>query len=112
MKVLTPLAVPSQSARSAAYLCLATVLLLAGGARAEPKAPEPQDEAVDLDTVEVRGRGADLIGVADSASRGEVGRPQFEYRPLARIGELVEVVPGAIATQHSEIGRASCRERV
>jgi hypothetical protein len=86
---------------------LAAALLLAGGACAETKTPEAQDEAVDLDTVEVRGRGADLIGVADSASRGEVGRPQFEYRPLARIGELVEVVPGAIATQHSGSGKAN-----
>ena len=36
-----------------------------------------------------------------------MGRPQFEYRPLARIGELVEVVPGAIATQHSGFGKAN-----
>ena len=35
-----------------------------------PGGPASAEEAVDLDTVEVRGRGADLIGVADSASQG------------------------------------------
>ncbi|MGZ8218493.1 TonB-dependent receptor [Methylomagnum sp.] len=73
--------------------------------------PQPVDEMTDapvtLDTVEVQGRGADLIGIADSASQGEVGQPQFKYRPLSRVGELVEVVPGAVATQHSGSGKAN-----
>jgi len=72
--------------------------------------PQPRDEDEEptvLEAVVVEGRGADLIGVADSASQGEVGRPQFEYRPLSRVGELVEVVPGTIATQHSGSGKAN-----
>ena len=28
-------------------------------------------------------------------------------RPLARVGELVEVIPGAVATQHSGEGKAN-----
>ena len=47
------------------------------------------------------------IGVADSASQGEVSQAQLEYRPLSRNGELVEVVPGAVATQHSGSGKAN-----
>ncbi|AEG02643.1 TonB-dependent receptor [Methylomonas methanica] len=63
----------------------------------------------ELDTVEVEedGRGKDLIGIAETASQGEVSQKQFEYRPLSRNGELIEVVPGAVATQHSGSGKAN-----
>lgn len=63
----------------------------------------------ELETVEVEvdGRGKDLIGIAETASQGEVSQAQFEYRPLSRNGELVEVVPGAVATQHSGSGKAN-----
>lgn len=53
------------------------------------------------------GRAKDLIGTTGSASQGEVSQAQFEYRPLSRNGELVEVVPGAVATQHSGSGKAN-----
>jgi hypothetical protein len=88
----------------------AVVLCVAfnGPAFSQPRPAAEPDEAVDLETVEIQGgRTADLIGVADSASQGEVGRRQIEYRPLSRIGELVEVVPGALATQHSGSGKAN-----
>lgn len=81
--------------------------LLAGPAFSHPQPTDEPEDVVELDAVEVRGRGADLLGIADSASQGEVGRPQFEYRPLSRIGELVEVVPGTLATQHSGSGKAN-----
>lgn len=63
----------------------------------------------ELDTVEVEedGRGKDLIGIAETASQGEISQKQFEYRPLSRNGELIEVVPGAVATQHSGSGKAN-----
>ncbi len=64
-------------------------------------------KTVTLDTMEVEGRATDLLGVAASASQGVVGQPEFAYRPLARAGELVEVVPGALATQHSGSGKAN-----
>ncbi|MGR9054047.1 MAG: TonB-dependent receptor, partial [Gammaproteobacteria bacterium] len=65
-------------------------------------------QTLELDTVEVvDGRGRDLIGIADSASQGEVGQAEFEYRPMSRTGELVEIIPGAIATQHSGSGKAN-----
>ncbi len=69
---------------------------------------EGGDEMVELDVVEVHaGRGKTLLGVTGSASQGEVGQPQFEYRPMSRAGELVEVIPGAVATQHSGSGKAN-----
>ncbi|BBA32444.1 TonB-dependent receptor [Methylocaldum marinum] len=73
--------------------------------------PQPEQEnpssVLILDTVEVQGRATDLLGAADSASQGVVGQPEFKYRPLSRVGELVEVVPGALATQHSGTGKAN-----
>ncbi len=94
--------------KSAIRLGLGTVpWLLAEPAFPHPQPPDEQAEPIDLESVEVTGRAADLIGVADSASQGEVGQPEFKYRPLSRVGELVEVVPGALATQHSGSGKAN-----
>ena len=53
------------------------------------------------------GRANGLIGMTGSASQGEVSQTQFAYRPLSRNGELVEMVPGAVATQHSGSGKAN-----
>lgn len=66
-------------------------------------------KAEEMEAVEVEedGRGKDLIGIAETASQGEVSQKQFEYRPLSRNGELIEVVPGAVATQHSGSGKAN-----
>jgi hypothetical protein len=83
------------------------LFLLAGPAFSDPQPGAEPAEPLSLEAVEVSGRAADLIGVADSASQGEVGQPEFRYRPLSRVGELVEVVPGALATQHSGSGKAN-----
>jgi hypothetical protein len=61
----------------------------------------------ELGVMEVTGRASDLLGQTDSASSGVVGQPEFEFRPLSRPGELVEVVPGMMATQHSGSGKAN-----
>lgn len=59
------------------------------------------------ETIVTWGRALQLIGTAESASQGVVGYADFETRPLSRIGELVEVVPGLVATQHSGTGKAN-----
>lgn len=84
------------------YLSLHCALL-----NAHPQPETIQEDPVILETVEIEGRATDLIGIASSASEGVVGQPEFKYRPLARVGELVEVVPGALATQHSGSGKAN-----
>ncbi|QPK64829.1 TonB-dependent receptor plug domain-containing protein [Methylomonas sp. LL1] len=69
---------------------------------------EESENITELDNIEVHaGRGRTLLGIAGSASQGEVGQAQFEYRPMSRAGELVEVIPGAVATQHSGSGKAN-----
>ena len=69
--------------------------------------PASERGLFELDTLQVLGRANDLTGIAESASRGQVGIPEFEYRPLLRAGELLEVVPGLMATQHSGTGKAN-----
>lgn len=49
----------------------------------------------------------DLQGIADSASEGVVTSKQLRTRPLQRAGDLLEVVPGLIATQHAGEGKAN-----
>lgn len=55
----------------------------------------------------VYGRALTQIGAATSGSQGVVGYADFEDRPIARVGELAENVPGLIATQHSGEGKAN-----
>lgn len=49
----------------------------------------------------------DLVGSSDSASEGTVFAAQVENRPILRTGEVLEVVPGLIITQHSGDGKAN-----
>ena len=60
-----------------------------------------------LDQILILGRRQNLIGSASSASQGTVGAEQLKQRPLSRSGDLVEFVPGMVATQHSGSGKAS-----
>ncbi len=71
-------------------------ILATDGAPA-PAAPE----------IVVTGRAANLIGIAQSASEGTIGKVDLEDRPIQRIGELLEAIPGLIATQHSGGGKAN-----
>lgn len=62
-------------------------------------------EAVELDTVVVTPD--ELVGEVDSATVGTVYSEQLELRPISRQGEVLEVVPGLIVTQHSGEGKAN-----
>ncbi len=73
-------------------------------ARNQAQAIEP---IMELEEIQVQGRATNLTAVTASASQGVVGQSEFSYRPLARVGELVEVIPGALATQHSGSGKAN-----
>lgn len=87
-------------------IALAVGGIAAAGARAaEPVVPPA---AVDSgDEIIVYGRALPQIGLATSGSQGTVGYRDFEDKPLGRVGELVENVPGVIATQHSGTGKAN-----
>lgn len=48
-----------------------------------------------------------LVGVATAASQGAITAQQLEARPLMRPAEVLEAVPGLIASQHSGEGKAN-----
>ncbi|WP_323845804.1 TonB-dependent receptor [Microbulbifer magnicolonia] len=60
-----------------------------------------------LEEVSVVGRRMNLTGEAISASEGEVGPVEIGTWPLLRTGDLMELVPGMVATQHSGSGKAN-----
>jgi outer membrane receptor protein involved in Fe transport len=55
----------------------------------------------------IKGSRANMQGIADSASEGIITQKQLEVRPLLRAGDLMEVVPGLVATQHAGEGKAN-----
>jgi outer membrane receptor protein involved in Fe transport len=69
--------------------------------------PALSEEAVARADIVVTGRATDLIGIAGAASEGVVGKVDLADRPIQRVGELLEVIPGFIATQHSGGGKAN-----
>ncbi len=78
---------------------LSSAASLAAGASAET------DESIE--EVLIYGRGTGQVGLSTSASHGFVGFEDIDQPPLLRVGELVETVPGMVATQHSGTGKAN-----
>lgn len=60
-----------------------------------------------IQEIEVVGREVNLVGSALSASEGRVSQNELSQRPLLRTGEVLESVPGLVATQHSGSGKAN-----
>ncbi|MEO5963436.1 MAG: TonB-dependent receptor [Thermomonas sp.] len=79
----------------------------APAATRQTTAAQTQTDAATLDAVTVVGRRNSLVGEAISASEGVVGREDIADRPLLRTGDLLEFVPGVVATQHSGSGKAN-----
>jgi outer membrane receptor protein involved in Fe transport len=80
---------------------------LPSGAAESTTQAAAQDGTQELDEVVVFGRGEKQIGTADAASEGAVGGADLSVRPLLRVAELLEAVPGLIAAQHSGSGKAN-----
>ena len=72
-----------------------------------PASETAEDPEAGEQPIVVYGRALEQIGVAQSGSQGTVGYADFEDVPISRTGELVENVPGVIATQHSGSGKAN-----
>ena len=66
-----------------------------------------EEHAPILEEIVVYGRAEQAIGVAQAASSGMIGYDDIRLPPLLRVGELVEAVPGMVATQHSGSGKAN-----
>jgi len=68
---------------------------------------QQQHPQTHLPEITVNGPRDAAIGTADSASEGAVERESFQSRPKLRPGDIVEAVPGVVATQHSGDGKAN-----
>ena len=68
-----------------------------------PSEPNPTE----LGEIIIEGKAQDLLGIAHSASKGHATQADFLSRPLLRRGEIVETIPGMIATQHAGGGKAN-----
>lgn len=111
---------PRHRARSAIRCASSAALLLpfqftlaqtaehcASPATGSTAAASASADAATLDRVVVVGRRMSLVGEAVSASEGTIGPAEIEARPLLRTGDLLEFVPGLVATQHSGSGKAN-----
>ena len=65
------------------------------------------DPAESIESIEIIGRKVNLVGTAVSASQGRVSHDELAQKALLRTGELLESVPGLVATQHSGSGKAN-----
>ena len=83
-------------------IAVASALMCAMGAA---QGHEGQTEV--LEELIVYARAQQMMGVAESASEGIVGYDDIKIPPMLRVGELVEAVPGMVATQHSGTGKAN-----
>lgn len=96
--------------KKAAYLFGCFICAVPGavhGQDAVPASAQNGDGARRDADIVVYGRAIEQIGIAQSGSQGVVGYRDFQDRPISRVGELVENVPGVIATQHSGTGKAN-----
>ena len=64
-------------------------------------------EGEEIDEIVVKGRWERPLGMAVSASEGIVGQAELDIRPRLRTGDMLEVVPGLIMTQHSGTGKSN-----
>lgn len=72
------------------------------------EAPATESEtSSETDEVVVFARSETQVGHADAASEGAVGGADLSVRPMLRVAELLEAVPGLIAAQHSGTGKAN-----
>ena len=63
------------------------------------------DEAIE--EITVVGRWENLLGKSMSASAGVFGQTEIAERPILRTGEIMELVPGMVMTQHSGSGKSN-----
>ena len=81
---------------------------------AQPAVKKPEAErslaeelTLEMPEIVIEGKAESLIGIATSASKGQTSAKELLARPFSRRGELLESIPGFIATQHSGDGKAN-----
>ena len=82
------------------------LLAFATSTAAQAAAPAGASD-IQLEGVVVTASRLDLLGKALSASQGSVTAKEIELRPILRIGQLYETIPGLVVTIHSGEGKAN-----
>ncbi len=88
----------------------ASLLALAAAVPNPSRADEAtadSDAATPVSQVVVTASRVDLLGRAITASQGTVTKAEVELRPIFRIGQLYETVPGLVVTVHSGESKAN-----
>jgi outer membrane receptor protein involved in Fe transport len=98
---------PSRFPTLAAAVMTIVASSLAVGQEAQDEAPSGAQAPDGLEEIVVFGRNMDLVGTAEAASEGSVGGADLLVRPMLRVAELLEAVPGMVAVQHSGSGKAN-----
>lgn len=80
----------------------AASLAIIAGASASSLAQE-----VEVEETIVFGRLQEQIGNAGASSEGRVGGADLAVRPMLKVAELLEAVPGMVSAQHSGSGKAN-----
>ncbi|MGH6967398.1 MAG: TonB-dependent receptor [Phenylobacterium sp.] len=83
---------------------VAALALTAGAAHAADDAAAPSNQ---LSEVVVTASTLDLMGKATTSSEGAVTKQELLLRPVYRVGQLLETVPGLVVTVHSGEGKAN-----
>ncbi|MFC6440368.1 TonB-dependent receptor [Bowmanella sp. JS7-9] len=60
-----------------------------------------------FEEISVYGHRTRMTGDALAASQGVIGQGEIDGRPMLRTGEMLELVPGMVVTQHSGSGKAN-----
>jgi outer membrane receptor protein involved in Fe transport len=98
---------PSFKARAAILrlLCPGLALTATGAAAQALPYPGPLPPTV-IERIVVTASRRDLAGHAATASQGSVTQKELELRPVYRVGQLLESIPGLVVTVHSGEGKA------
>ena len=84
---------------------LASAPIAAAQSQSAPTAP-PAKPAATGEVVVTASR-LNLLGAATTASQGSITKEEVDLRPIFRIGQLYETVPGLVVTIHSGEGKAN-----
>jgi outer membrane receptor protein involved in Fe transport len=90
---------PTSTLATSVALALATPLAL--GQQPQAGAASQPEEII------VFGRSLELVGRAEAATEGTIAGADLLVRPMLRVAELLEAVPGMVAVQHSGSGKAN-----
>jgi outer membrane receptor protein involved in Fe transport len=69
--------------------------------------PEKPRHATPVSEIVVTASRRDLLGLAITASQGSVTQQEIDLRPIYRIGQLYETIPGLVVTVHSGESKAN-----